>query len=181
MRFSGSTYLIMFLSLETFTSIIRTGLAILVKLINLVNSVIIFLPQMILLRLLTFLLGFKNVILIVLLIWISFFLLTLALVLPPLENSEHVIVSVSIDFLSNLQRDDPFHCIACDYSRADCDGFRDHLRGAPWVNIFKLGSSAAASEFSDWLQVVIGEYITHRKYQVKLYSSPWFSAACAVP
>ena len=136
---------------------------------------------MTLLRLLTFLLGFQNVILIVLLIWISFFLLTLALVLPPLENSEHVIVSVSIDFLSNSQRDDPFQFIACDYSRADWDGFRDHLRGAPWANIFKLGSSAAASEFSDWLQVVIGEYITHRKYQVKLYSSPWFSAACAVP
>ena len=40
----------MFLSLETLTSIIRTGLPILVELIDLVNSVIIFLSQMTLLR-----------------------------------------------------------------------------------------------------------------------------------
>ena len=41
MRFSRSTHLLM--SLETLTSIIRTGLPILVELIDLVNSVIIFL------------------------------------------------------------------------------------------------------------------------------------------
>ena len=45
MRFSRSTHLLMFLSLETLTSIIRTGLPILVELIDLVNSVIIFLLQ----------------------------------------------------------------------------------------------------------------------------------------
>ena len=38
MRFSRSTHLLMFLSLETLTSIIRTGLPILVELIDLVNS-----------------------------------------------------------------------------------------------------------------------------------------------
>ena len=42
MRFSQSTHLLKFLSLETLTSIIRTGLLILVELIDLVNSVIIF-------------------------------------------------------------------------------------------------------------------------------------------
>ena len=41
MRFSQSTHLLMCLSLETLTSIIRTGLPILVELIELVNSVII--------------------------------------------------------------------------------------------------------------------------------------------
>ena len=30
-----------------------------------------------------------------------------------------------------------------------------------------------------WVQVGIDVYIPHRKYQVKSYSSPWFSAACA--
>ena len=40
MMFSRSTLLLMFLSLETLTSIIRTGLPILVELINLVDSVI---------------------------------------------------------------------------------------------------------------------------------------------
>ena len=41
-RFSRSTYLLMFLSLETLKSITRAGLPILVELIDLVNSVIIF-------------------------------------------------------------------------------------------------------------------------------------------
>ena len=52
-------------------------------------------------------------------------------VFPPLRNSDHVAVSVSIDFPSNSQRDVPFHRIAYDYSRADWDGLRDHLRDTP--------------------------------------------------
>ena len=94
---------------------------------------------------------------------------------PPLGNSDHVVVSVSIDFPTNSQQDAPFHCIAYDYSRADCDGLRDHLRDVPWEGIFKLGASAAASELCEWVQVGIDVYIPHRKYQVK----PWFSAVCA--
>ena len=46
----------------------------------------------------------------------------------PLGNSNLVVVSVTIDFPSNSQQDTPFHCIAYDYSRADCDGLRDNLR-----------------------------------------------------
>ena len=68
------------LSFKTLTSIIRTGLPILAELIDLVNCVIIFLSQMTLLRWLTFLLGSQTVILIVLLYWISFFLLMLLFV-----------------------------------------------------------------------------------------------------
>ena len=72
-----------------------------------------------------------------------------------------------------------FHHIAYDYPRADWDGLCDHLRDVPWEDIFKLGASAAASEFCEWVQVGIDVYIPHRKYQVKPHSSPWFSAACA--
>ena len=64
-----------------------------------------------------------------------------------LQNSDHVVVSVSIDFPTNSQQDAPFHRIAYDYSRADWDGLRDHLRDVPREDIFKLGVSAAASEF----------------------------------
>ena len=98
---------------------------------------------------------------------------------PPLRNSDHVVVSVSIDISTSSQRDAPFHCIAYDYSRADWDGVRDHLRDVPWEDIFKLIASAPASEFCEWVQVGIDVYIPHRKYQVKHHSSPWFSAACA--
>ena len=47
------------------------------------------------------------------------------------------------------------------------------------MDIFKLGVSAAASEFWKWVQVGIDVYIPYRKYQVKPHSSPWFSATCA--
>ena len=40
---------------------------------------------------------------------------------PPLANSDHVVVSVSIDFPSYSQRDAPLHHIAYDYSRDDWD------------------------------------------------------------
>ena len=98
---------------------------------------------------------------------------------PPLGNSGHVVVSVSIDFPSYSQRDGPFHHKACHYSCADWDGLCDHLRDVPWEDIFKLSASAAASEFCDWVQIGIDVYIPHQKYQVKPHSSPWFSAACA--
>ena len=98
---------------------------------------------------------------------------------PQSGNSDHVIVSVSIDFPSNSQQDVPFHRIAYHYSCADWDGLRDHLRDVPWDDIFKLGASAAASEFCEWVQVETDVYIPHRKCQVKSHSSPWFSGACA--
>ena len=98
---------------------------------------------------------------------------------PALGNSDHVFVSVSIDFPINSKQDTPFHRMAYDYSRADWDGLRDHLRDVPWEDIFRLSASAAASEFCEWVQVGIDVYIPHRKYQVKPHSSPWFSAACA--
>ena len=82
----------------------------------------------------------------------------------PLGNSDHVVVSVSIDFPTNLQRYAPFHSIAYDYSRADCDGLPDHLRGVSWEDMFKVGASAAASKFCEWAQVGIDVYISHRKY-----------------
>ena len=68
----------------------------------------------------------------------------------PLANSDHVVLSVSIDFPSYSQWDAPFNCIAYDYSCADWDGLHDHLRDVPWEDIFKLGASAA-SEFCEWV------------------------------
>ena len=98
---------------------------------------------------------------------------------PPLGNSDHVVVSVSIDFPTNSQQDAPFHRVAYDYSRADWDDLRDPLRDVPWEDIFKFGASAAASEFCERVKVGTDVYIPQRRYQVKSHSSPWFSAACA--
>ena len=68
---------------------------------------------------------------------------------PPLGNSDHVVVSVSIDFPSYSQWDAPFHRIAHDYSHADWDRHCDHLKDVPWEDIFKLIASVGASEFCE--------------------------------
>ena len=72
-----------------------------------------------------------------------------AMVFAPLGNSDHGAVSVSINFPINSKQDTPFHRVAYDYSRADWDGLREHLRDVPWEDIFKLSASAAASEFCE--------------------------------
>ena len=172
----------MFLSLETLMSIISTGLPILVELIDLVNSVIIFqisndLTQMV--NFPTWILDCDSHSPALLDFFLSFDTsICSTMAFPPLANSDHNVVSVSIDFPTNSQQDASFRHIAYDYSCADWDGLCDHLRDVPWEDIFKLGASAAASEFSEWVQVGIDVYIPHRKCKVKPHSSPWFSAAC---
>ena len=54
---------------------------------------------------------------------------------PPLGNSDHVVVSVPIDFPSNSQLDAPFFCIAYDYSCADWDSLHNHLTDVRWEKI----------------------------------------------
>ena len=72
------------------------------------------------------------------------------MVFPPLGNSDHVFVSVSIDFPSNSEQDAPFHHIDYDHSCADWNGLCDCLKDVSWDDIFKLSASAAGGEFSGW-------------------------------
>ena len=96
----------------------------------------------------------------------------------PLGNSDHVVVSVSVDFPLNSQWGALCHRIAYDYSRADWDGLRDHLRDVPWEHIFKLCASAAASEFCDWVQVGIDVYIPQKISGQASLISMVFSCLC---
>ena len=50
---------------------------------------------------------------------------------PPIGNSDHVVVSLSINFLSNSKQDALFHRIAYDYFSADWDSLHDHLADVP--------------------------------------------------
>ena len=173
MRLSQSTHQLVFLSLETLTSIITTNLPILVELFNLVNSVIIFSTSNDLTQIVNFPLRISDchshspALLDLFLSSVASICCTMAF--PPLGNSNHVVVLVSIDFPSNSQQDAPFHHIAYDY----------HLRDVPWEDIFKLDASATASEFCQWVRVGTDVYIPRRKYQVKPHSSPWFPASYA--
>ena len=73
---------------------------------------------------------------------------------PPLRHSDHVIVSVSTDFQSNSKQN-ALYCIACNYFCAGWDGLCYHSKDVPWENIFKLSSSAAATDICGWVQVGI--------------------------
>ena len=140
----------MFLSLETLRSIIRTGSHILAELIDLVNSVIIFLSHMVLLS------GNFPTQIPLSVILLDLFLSSDASIcstkaFPPLGNSDHAVVSVFIDFRINSKQDALFHCIAYDYSRADWNGLCDNLRDVSWEDIFKLSASAAGNECCEWV------------------------------
>ena len=75
-----------------------------------------------------------------------------AMTFTPLGSSDHVLVSVSIDFPSNSQQDALFyHRMAYDYSGAYWDSLHDHLRDLLWQDIFQLSASATASEFCGWV------------------------------
>ena len=79
---------------------------------------------MTLLKWLIYLLGSVTVTLIVLSFWIflsSDANICSTMAFPPLGNSDYVVGSLSIDFLSNSKRDALFHLIAYDYSRVDWD------------------------------------------------------------
>ena len=116
------------------------------ELIDLVNSVIIFLSQMV---------NFPSWILdcdshspAFLDLFISSDVsICSAMAFPAVGNSDHVVVSVSIYFPTNSKRNTSFHYIAYDYCHADWDSLRDHLRDVPWEDIFKFSTSAAASDF----------------------------------
>ena len=98
---------------------------------------------------------------------------------PPLGKSDHVVFSVSIDFWSNSKPDVLFHHIAFDCSCVDWDGLYDHMRNAPWENIFKISASGAAINFCEWVQFGIDVYIPHHKYQIKAsFISTVFSCLC---
>ena len=64
----------------------------------------------------------------------------------PLGNFDHVVVLVSIEFLSSSKQDALFHCIDYDHSCTDWDGLCDHLRDVPWEGIFKVSASAATGK-----------------------------------
>ena len=74
------------------------------------------------------------------------------------------LVWVSIDFQINSKQDASFHCIAYGYSYADWIDLHNHLRDAPWEDVFKLCASTAASEFCEWVWVGIDVFISHCMY-----------------
>ena len=133
-----------------------------------------------LLRWLTFQLGLLTVTLTVLL-FLDYFLssdasICFTMAFSPLGNSDHAVVSVFIDFLSNSKWDTPLHQMAYDHSYADWDGLWDHLRdfcGRIFLN------SVLLLLLVNSVSVGTDVYIPPHEYQMKPHSSPWFSAACA--
>ena len=172
MRFSQSTGLLIPLSSEILSPIIRIGLSILLEVINLVNSVMIFfisndLTQMV--NVPTRTPDYDShspALLDLFLSCVDSICSTIAF--PPLGNSDYAFVSVSIDFPSKLQREAPFHGVPYDYYRAYWDGPFDHWKDAPWEDILTLGASGTASAFCEWVQAGIDIYISQKNIRSSL-------------
>ena len=64
---------------------------------------------------------------------------------PPFLNSDHVAISVFIDFLF-AQVDAPFHYTTFNCSLADCSSFHNQISNVPWKDIFKLGAFVVVVE-----------------------------------
>ena len=67
----------------------------------------------------------------------SFYFLTLLFVLslpflPSLRSLSYIVISVSLEFLSNSKGDAPFHSTVFDHSRTGWVGLNDHLRDVLW-------------------------------------------------
>ena len=125
MRCSQSTDLLMFLSLETLMAIRKTSWHILVELIDLVNSnfsISNSLYQMVNFPTCIPDCGSHSLVLLDSVLSSDTSVCS-TMVFPALGNSDHVVVSVSIDFPSYPQWGAPFHHIACDYCCADWDSF----------------------------------------------------------
>ena len=115
------------------------------ELIDLVGSVI-----KTLVRWLTFLLGSQTVVHIVLFFWMYLFLLMpvfcCAMPLCQLGNSDHVLVSVFIDFIWNTHQNASFYTKLMTVAILIgmlWDSLHDHLRDVPWEDIIKLSASTA--------------------------------------
>ena len=84
------------------------------------------------LRDLTFLFESLTMTLTALLFWIYFYLLMLVFILQWLSLNWEILIMLLSQFPSKSKQDAPFHRIDYDYSCADWDGPRDHLRELPW-------------------------------------------------
>ena len=134
-----------------------------VKVINLANSFIIALSQMTLLSLLTFQLGFLTLNFTNLLFYGYFYLLSLQLLSLHFEIVIILQSQFPLTFLQ-IQSGVPLFISEClYYFRVDLDGFPDHRRDMSPEDTYKLGTSAAAFEFCDQIQVkIISRYINLR-------------------
>ena len=89
------------------------------------------------------------------------------------------IVSVDVQFVVKFINEHPYHRTIYSYRKADWDGLRDHLRGVPWLDIFKHDATYAAKEITECVEIGIDCYIPHRKFQLKPHSSPSFTPSYA--
>ena len=96
-----------------------------------------------------------------------------------LGNSDHVVVSISINFQLNSKRDAPFHRTGYDYSHAAWDSLCDHLKNISREDIFKLNACDAVCEFWESFQVGINVYIFVLNIRSSLSLPPWFSVVCS--
>ena len=97
--------------------------------------------------------------------------------LSQLINSDHVVVSVFINF-QQTQMGILLCTIQILIILMLIGTVFEIIWDIPWENIFKLCTSAVAAEFCEQVHFRIDIFIPHCIYQFKLHWSPWFPAGC---
>ena len=81
-----------------------------------------------------------------------------------MRTSDHLVISVDIDFMVKSTNEQPYHRNVYSFNNADWDGFHDYLRDVSWLDIFQHNVNKAGEEISDWIQIGIDCLIPYRKY-----------------
>ena len=61
-------------------------------------------------------------------------------------RSDHLVISVDIDFIEKSRNEHPYQRNVYSYSKADWDGFHDYLRDVPRPTIFGYNVKKSAKE-----------------------------------
>ena len=98
---------------------------------------------------------------------------------PPFGTSDHVVISVTVNFPPKQSTEVPFHRTVYRYRKADWDSFRFFLADMPVSRYLQMNASEATALISDWITAGIDLFVPHKKYQQKPHSQPWFTPGCA--
>ena len=86
---------------------------------------------------------------------------------PPFGTSDHIVLSVTVNFPPKQSTEVPFHRTV-------------YIRSFLAVSrYFQLSASEATARISDWITAGIDIFVPHKKYQQKPHSQPWFTPGCA--
>lgn len=96
----------------------------------------------------------------------------------PLGGSDPVVVLFDISLNCSAAKKSPIPCAIFIHDLGDWDNCHDFLHVVLWMDTFAKLAETWAEEVTSQISIGINTFISSHKYQLKPYSSSWFSPAC---